>query len=84
MTIKTDVTIPEWAQFLAQDEDGSWFAYEEKPFCIGMVKGDGIFDVKDGRFKQLSGGSSQKIDWSSTLCGREDVSIFMTTMELKI
>ena len=68
MTIlKMNVIIPEWAQFLAQDEDGSWFAYEEKPFSIDMIKGEGIFDVKQGNFKQLTSGSHQEIDWSSTL-----------------
>jgi len=26
-----DMNIPEWAEFIAQDEDGQWWAYETEP-----------------------------------------------------
>jgi hypothetical protein len=30
---------PEWAMWLAQDEDGDWFWYENKPVRVGGVWG---------------------------------------------
>lgn len=31
MIMQFDIEIPYWANWLAQDEDGNWYAYEKKP-----------------------------------------------------
>ena len=29
--MKFDIEVPEWANWIAQDENGEWFAHTEKP-----------------------------------------------------
>lgn len=50
---------PEWAKYLAMDEDGSWFWYENEPkkYCDG-------FDTTKGR---VSGAGDRLISWEYSL-----------------
>ena len=56
---------PQWANYLAQDKDGTWYWYENEPDCI---QDNDVWVKKKGRMimAQLSFNSS----WRLTLEGR--------------
>lgn len=51
---------PEWANFLAMDEDGTWNWYENEPAAIRQ----GI------NYWATMGGQAQEAGWEATLEGR--------------
>ncbi len=46
------VELPEWAEFLAQDADGSWWAYEAHP----NQQDAGWYENEVGRIQRLAKG----------------------------
>lgn len=44
-----DVALPAWAEWLAQDEDGTWWAYEVEP----NQQHNGWYENEVGRLKRL-------------------------------
>lgn len=58
---------PEWAQYKAQDADGSWFWWERKPVAdareAGWMHGPG----RDGRIACGREGSLPNPAWEQTL-----------------
>lgn len=73
MHLDDGVEIPEWANWLAQDEDGGWYAYENKPHCelndiwsSNVRKGRFEFLYKDGYLEYVADWREQlyKLYWS--------------------
>lgn len=49
LSIEITCLLPEWARWLAQDEDGLWYVFEDKPIFDGecwIVAGFDHLDVK--------------------------------------
>ena len=58
--------VPLWARYLAQDPDGSWWAYEGEPH----IHDNGWYENELGRLKKLDLGSEQcvpSLNWRETL-----------------
>jgi len=55
-------TIPSWARWLAQDEDGTWWAYEAEP----NQQHNGWYENEVGRIQRL-GNSAPPTDWRAML-----------------
>ena len=62
MTTKTFDNIPEWATWLAQDADGTWWAYEAEP----NKQDHGWYENEVGRIVRL-GLAAPPDDWEATL-----------------
>jgi len=60
---------PEWAQWLACDEDGNWYWYEEKPDCVNDECG---WSTRVGAIFDYAGCINGDIceNWKETLEGR--------------
>ena len=54
--------VPAWARWLAQDEDGTWWAYEAEP----NQQDHGWYENEVGRIVRL-GQTAPPDDWESTL-----------------
>ena len=54
---------PSWAQYLAMDEDGAWFWYENEPKQLLSC-----WDQNDGNFKRC--GMVEKNSWTDSLEAR--------------
>jgi len=54
---------PEWAKWLAMDEDGSWYWYEKEPYS-----GDGEWYGAGGQLSHVG----QTISWEDSLTKRPD------------
>ena len=54
--------LPDWARWLAQDEDGTWWAYEAEP----NQQHNGWYENEVGRIQRL-GQSDPPLDWQATL-----------------
>lgn len=48
-SVVPSVPIPEWAQFIAQDSDGTWWAYEAEP----NQQDTGWYENEVGRIQRL-------------------------------
>lgn len=55
---------PDWAKFLAQNDDGQWFWYEKKP---SKSRGMGYFFAENGGEYEEAGWAD---DWEDTLEAR--------------
>lgn len=42
-SMKVEIEIPEWANWMAQDEDGKWYCFVNKPKPRGVIWNDGGF-----------------------------------------
>jgi hypothetical protein len=58
--------LPDWAAWLAQDADGTWWAYEAEP----NQQDRGWYENEVGRIVRL-GNTAPPVDWESTLTRRE-------------
>ena len=56
------VSIPSWADWLAQDEDGTWWAYEAEP----NQQHNGWYENEVGRIQRLARGEPP-VDWRERL-----------------
>lgn len=54
--------IPDWAEWIAQDEDGTWWAYEALP----NQQHHGWYENEVGRIQRL-GQTAAPPDWQATL-----------------
>jgi len=54
--------IPDWAAWIAQDEDGTWWAYEAHP----NQQHHGWYENEVGRIQRL-GQTAAPPDWQATL-----------------
>ncbi len=54
--------VPAWARWLAQDEDGTWWAYEAEP----NQQDRGWYENEVGRIARL-GRTAPPADWAATL-----------------
>lgn len=54
--------LPAWAHWIAQDEDGAWWAYEHSP----NPADHGWYENEVGRIQRLANGPPPA-DWSATL-----------------
>lgn len=61
------VELPDWAAWLAQDADGTWWAYEAEP----NQQDRGWYENEVGRIRRL-GRSTPPEDWTRMLVRRED------------
>jgi hypothetical protein len=61
-SVLADVTIPDWAEWLAQDEDGTWWAYEVEP----NQQHNGWYENEVGRIQRLAR-SDVPLDWRACL-----------------
>lgn len=59
------VSIPAWAEWLAQDADGAWWAYEAEP----NLQDSGWYENEVGRIHRLGMGPPPA-DWRSQLIRR--------------
>lgn len=44
--VELTFNIPEWAKYHAIDENGDFCVYEETPFLLDDIVGEGIFETK--------------------------------------
>jgi hypothetical protein len=58
--------LPDWAAWLAQDADGTWWAYEAEP----NQQDRGWYENEVGRIARL-GRTAPPVDWEATLTRRE-------------
>jgi len=58
--------LPAWARWLAQDADGTWWAYEAEP----NQQDCGWYENEVGRIQRL-GKTAPPADWEATLTRRE-------------
>jgi hypothetical protein len=49
----TGIALPDWAEFLAQDADGTWWAYEAHP----NQQHNGWYENEVGRIQRLGKGT---------------------------
>ncbi len=54
--------VPDWARWLAQDEDGTWWAYEAEP----NQQHNGWYENEVGRLQRLTR-TAPPIDWQTQL-----------------
>jgi hypothetical protein len=64
LSSELQTAIPDWAQWLAQDEDGTWWAYEAEP----NQQHNGWYENEVGRIQRL-GKTAPPADWQTTLRG---------------
>lgn len=57
-----DTAIPAWAEWLAQDEDGAWWAYEAEP----NQQHNGWYENEVGRIQRLTQTQAPE-DWRTQL-----------------
>jgi len=58
---------PKWANWLAQDSNGSWFWYEHKPHTgIGWIDNAGVYGPDTGKWKRASDDKPNE-NWKETL-----------------
>ena len=57
--------LPHWARWLAQDEDGTWWAYEAEP----NQQHNGWYENEVGRIQRV-GVTAPPMDWRSMLIRR--------------
>lgn len=60
------VVLPEWATYIAADEDGCLFAYESRPYQVGSSwasKGDRYCRV--GMLSKLYGSTNRVVNWET-------------------
>ena len=57
--------IPDWAKWLAMDQDGSWYAYMSEPYLSTILWDSGIGDPV------LLGQTAPKPDWRNELYSLE-------------
>jgi hypothetical protein len=55
------ITLPEWAEFIAQDADGTWWAYEVHPNQHDI----GWYENEVGRIRRLAAGARNP-GWESS------------------
>lgn len=58
---------PDWANWLAQDEDGSWWWFWDKPYLHPSYPG---WSYDEGNFKRA--GHSAVGDWTNSLEARPE------------
>lgn len=56
------IALPDWADWLAQDEDGTWWAYEAEP----NQQHNGWYENEVGRLRRLIQ-TDPPDDWRATL-----------------
>lgn len=44
--IEMNFEFPEWANYFAVDENGDFCVFDEKPFLVDNIVGEGIFETK--------------------------------------
>ena len=44
--IEIDFDVPDWAKYYAMDENGDFCVFEEKPFLLDEIVGEGIYETK--------------------------------------
>lgn len=44
--LELNFNLPEWAKFCATDENGDVCVFEDKPFLIDQIVGEGIYETK--------------------------------------
>jgi len=62
---------PEWAEWLAQEENGDWFWHEEKPI-VSILR---IWREHNGRVCLASRGSKRNPEWHKTLEHRSEAQV---------
>lgn len=55
-------SIPDWAEWIAQDADGTWWAYEAEP----NQQHNGWYENEAGRIQRLGRGAANP-DWEISL-----------------
>ncbi|MDH5391869.1 MAG: hypothetical protein OEY11_01660 [Gammaproteobacteria bacterium] len=61
MTLSSD--LPDWANYIAQDADGQWWAYETEPNLSHIS----WYENEVGRILKLEK-TAPRLDWQQTLC----------------
>lgn len=56
---------PEWANYLAQDENGNWYWYEDRP-----LHGETVWVEQSGRAKLALSSEPRFPDWRKSLEAR--------------
>ncbi len=59
---RKDEVLPDWASWLAQDADGTWWAYEAEPNQHEI----GWYENEVGRYVRVKGGKPNP-DWQSSM-----------------
>lgn len=62
MTDLNNIKLPEWAQYIAQDADGQWWAYEAEPNLSHIS----WYENEVGRILKLDGGKPN-VNWLQSL-----------------
>ncbi len=62
MNVEQFSDLPQWAEFVAQDEDGTWWAYEAHP----NRHDHGWYENEVGRYKRLKQ-EAPNPDWERAL-----------------
>ncbi len=70
-TIKTLIEIPAKYKWMAQDENGKFYAYELRPRIRLDYADGGTWDTGDYRYIGLGEGNPNP-DWKNTLCRIEE------------
>lgn len=58
----TTLKVPDWARYIAQDPDGSWWAYEGEPH----IHDNGWYENELGRVKKIGFGNVNT-EWQNSL-----------------
>jgi len=64
-TIEMNFELPEWAEYYAVDENGDFCVFDDKPFLVDMIVGEGIFETKSN-FMLLAKNCSTN-EWKNSL-----------------
>jgi hypothetical protein len=67
-TVKIEIQVPDWAKFIAQDENGQWNAFDKRPFhIIGRNGMHGYWNPITYSYESLFKTSKFNPNWKETL-----------------
>jgi hypothetical protein len=66
MTLIIETEVPDWVRWVAQDEDGDWWAYEDEPKIPGRGSRRWLNNL-NGRCIPIGSGDGSNPNWRETL-----------------
>ena len=63
-TINLEIQVPDWAEYVAQDDSGSWMAFSDEPELEEL---DGWWRLETGSEVSLTIGRGKPLNWQQSL-----------------